>query len=598
MRGPHLYKSSLVIKIALATAILLIVYITMMFFNQMQGLGNSVQSMSVSNKRLLELEKILSVITTNESSVRSFIISRDSAYLKKRYSDKHVLGPQIIKLRKLSEQADQANFSCDTLEAMIDRRFILYSNALQASSDNDPFANQKLNFVLAQSDTLTDKIRNYIYKSLDAEVSNVNKYQIDHNHEIETSIITSFLLVTIALFILLLSLNRISSDLNELKVLNDELRFVNYTFNKAEKIAGISHWKYNLRTRKYNFSENFYHLLGVDPVTFDPSIETILPYIHHEDRETVLQTYTESIVNKTPTSLILRFIDKNGDIRYIRSVSSFTENSQGDLVKIGVNYDITEQYSNTVSLEENNRHLKVVNAELESFNNIVSHDLQEPLRKIQMFISRIDENEYEKLSENGRDYFQRIKVSANRMQNLMIDLVNYSRTMKGEKAFAVTDLREIIDDVINELSTNIEEKNAIISTFGLAEARVIPFQIHQLFVNLITNSLKFSREGVRPEITIVGEKVVEGELYDGIEFSEKFFKLIVSDNGIGFRQEFAERIFQLFRRLERQHEYRGTGIGLAICKKIVENHDGHIFAEGRENEGAKFIIYLPKNSEI
>ncbi len=595
MKGPHLYKSSLVIKIALATAILLIVYITGMFFNQMQGLGKSVESMSVSNKRLLELEKVLSVITTNESTVRSFIISRDSAYLQKRFADKSALNIQFERLRALEPQSDRGDFSCDTLEKLIDRRFLLYDETLRVSSENRT-DNRAFLHVLAKGDTLTDNIREYIYQSLDTEVSNVNQYRIEHNYEIETSIITSFLLVTIALFILLLSLNRINSDLNELKVLNDELRFVNYTFNKAEKIAGISHWKYNLRTRQYSFSENFYHLLNVDPESFDPTLDNILPHLHPDDREIVVRTYTQSIVNKTPTSLIFRVLSINNDVRYIKSISSFTENSEGDLVKIGVNYDITEQYVTTINLEENNRNLKAINAELESFNNIVSHDLQEPLRKIQMFISRLDENEYDKLSESGRDYFRKIAVSANRMQNLMIDLVNYSRAMQGEKAFAMADLQLIVEDVISELSVNIDEKDALISTFGLPVAYVIPFQIHQLFVNLLTNSLKFARENVRPEISIVGEHVADDERYNDIDFSaRKYFKIIVTDNGIGFKQEFAEKIFLLFRRLEKEHEYRGTGIGLAICKKIVDNHSGFIFAEGREYEGAKFIIYLPKH---
>ena len=212
-----------------------------------------------------------------------------------------------------------------------------------------------------------------------------------------------------------------------------------------------------------------------------------------------------------------------------------------------------------------------------------------------MFISRIDQTEFEVLSETGRDYFKRIAASANRMQNLMVDLVNYSRTMKGDKAFSETDLNVIIEDVLAELALNIEEKNALIVIEGIPVAKVIPFQIHQLFVNLLSNALKFSRDGVQPEISIKGAEVTEEELFNNVPFTDRqYYKIVVADNGIGFKQEFAEKIFQLFRRLEKVHEYRGTGIGLAICKRIVENHDGFIFAEGHPNEGAKFIIYLPK----
>lgn len=592
MKNAYLYKSSIVIKIALGTAILLIIYITSVFFNQMQNLGNSVESMSASSKKLLELEKIMSTISINESSVRSYVITGDSLYLQKRFFKRESLNPQFEKLKALS--ASPTKEFNDSLKSLVSLRYALFDSILGAVSQKGSKSRNNLHYVMAQSDTVTDQIREYVYNSMENEASNVNRYAIDHQYEIETSIITSFLLVTIALFILLLSLNRISSDLKDMKKMNDELTFMNYTFNNAEKIAGISHWKYNLKTRKYSFSENFYSLIGLNPETFEPSIENVIPYIHPDDRDHVANSYTDSLINKTSTSLIFRLYRKTGEMRYIKSVGSFAENSHGELVKIGVNYDITDQYENTVNLEESNKHLRAINAELESFNNIVSHDLQEPLRKIQMFISRIDDNEFSSLSETGRDYFNRIKVSANRMQNLMIDLVNYSRTIKGDKVFEKTDLNKILAEVVTELALNIEEKKAKVQVGKLPSVNIIPFQMHQLFVNLITNSLKFSKTGVASEINVSREKIAESETQGDIVFTDKkFYKVVVSDNGIGFQQEFADKIFQLFRRLEKEN-YMGTGIGLAICKKIAENHNGYIFAEGIPGEGARFIIYLPR----
>jgi signal transduction histidine kinase/CHASE3 domain sensor protein len=593
MKSTYLYKSSLVIKIALGTSILLIVYITFVFFNQMQSLGQSVNSMSVSNKRLLELEKILGAISINESSVRSYVITGDSLYLKKRFIIKTDLDPGFIMLKSL-ESKSTTNFNCDSLKKLVDKRFDFFDSVLVSAGNKRLIKNQALNNTLAVSDTITDKIREYIHQSLETEASNVAQYRIEHRYEIETSIITSFLLVTIALFILLVSLNRINSDLKSMKKLNDELKFLNYTFNNAEKIAGISHWKYNLQTRKYSFSDNFYNLVGRDPETFVPSLESVLPLLHPDDRDNVVKAYTDSIINKTPTSMVFRLYGKNGRMKYIKSVGSFAENSVGELVKIGVNYDITEQYLNTANLEESNKHLRTINAELESFNNIVSHDLQEPLRKIQMFISRLEENEFDSLSENGQDQFKRIASSANRMQNLLIDLVNYSRAMKGDRAFAETDLKEIMNDVINELAMNIEEKQAVIKVGKLPVINAIPTQIHQLFVNLMTNALKFTKPGVAPQVKISEEKISEGETCDGIAvYGKHFIKLVFVDKGIGFDQEFADKIFMLFRRLEKE-TYDGTGIGLAICKKIVENHNGFICAESNLGKGARFIIYLPK----
>jgi nitrogen-specific signal transduction histidine kinase/CHASE3 domain sensor protein len=592
MKSTYIYKSSLVIKIALGTAILLIIYITSIFFTQMQNLGHSVDSMSISSKRLLALEKILSVISVNESSVRSYIISGDSVYLQKRFYSKESLFPQMESLRKLSDKSI-TSFNCDSLQRMIDARYDLFKSTL-VTAGKTPANKAEINFLLAQNDTLTDNIRNYIYKSLEAESANVDQYLIDHRYEIETSIITSFLLVTVALFILLISISRISSDLSSMKKMNDELKFLNYTFNNAEKIAGISHWKYNLQTKKYSFSDNFYNMIGLDPDTFEPTLESILPYLHPDDRENVIQAYSDSIVNRTPTSMIFRMYSKNNGMKYFKSVGSFAENSKGELVKIGVNYDITEHHQNTADLEESNRDLRAINAELESFNNIVSHDLQEPLRKIQMFISRIEENEFPALSETGQEQFKRIASSANRMQNLLIDLVNYSRAMKGDKAFAETDLGKIVKEVFTELSLNIEEKKAVIKVGPLPIINAIPAQIHQLFVNLLTNSIKFTQPDTPPKVAISQEEIAENEVCNGESISDKkYIKIAVVDKGIGFSQEFADKIFLLFRRLEKER-YDGTGIGLAICKKIVENHNGYIHAESDLGKGAKFIIYLPK----
>ena len=590
MKSAYLYKSSLIIKIALATAILLIVYITSVFFDQMQNLGRSVDTMQVSNRKMVELDQVLEVISVNESAVRSFIITRDSAYLQNRFVPKRKLLRHYRELAKMRQPHDR--FEPDSLRAMVDRRFDQFNYILFKAREHGP-GDPELSHAIARTDALTDSIRDYVSASMRREVERVDLSHIDHTFKLQRSTLTSFVLVTIALFILLISLNRINSDLNNLKNLNEELRLLNYTFNNAERIAGISHWKYNLKLREYTFSENFYHMMMLDANEFKPSLENILPFIHHDDRDTVLNSFTESLENRTPVSVDFRIFPDPAQMRYIKSVGSFVENAGGETLMIGVNYDITEQSLKNAELEQKNRSLLATNAELESFNNIVSHDLQEPLRKIQMFISRLEDRELDKLSDQGREYFSRISSSANRMQTLLIDLVNYSRAMKGDKSFEKTDLNAILTDVISGLATDIEESSAVISVGNLPVLRVIPFQINQLFVNLISNSIKFRKPGTVPEISIELERMENDEAREGISIpAKKFAKITVSDNGIGFRQEFADKIFLLFRRLQKE-SYEGTGIGLAICKRVVENHNGYIFADSKLGKGAKFTIYLP-----
>ena len=248
----------------------------------------------------------------------------------------------------------------------------------------------------------------------------------------------------------------------------------------------------------------------------------------------------------------------------------------------------------TRAIENKNRELKAINAELASFNHIASHDLQEPLRKIQTFISRIMDQDLSNLSQKSQEYFTRVRTSANRMQNLIEDLITYSHTNKGEKLFETTDLGFILQSVRESLASSIEEKHAIIRAETLPTLRVIPFQCEQLFTNIIENALKYHRPGVPPEIGITARVVDKSEVPAPQEPTvSHYHKISISDNGIGFEPQYAQSIFTLFRRLHGKMEYSGTGIGLAICKKIVENHHGFITAEGKLNEGSTFHIYLP-----
>lgn len=250
--------------------------------------------------------------------------------------------------------------------------------------------------------------------------------------------------------------------------------------------------------------------------------------------------------------------------------------------------------SSSIALQQKNRELERMNQELSSFAYISSHDLQEPLRKIQTFSDRIIETEFENLSEKGKDYFRRMQAGAARMQNLIRDILAYSRTTTTEKVLEVRDLNEVLAHSKGELEVLITEKNALIESDRLPTLKVIPFQMQQLFHNLLTNALKFSKRDLRPHIQIKSE-LLAGNAPDHLHLlpDMTYHHISITDNGIGFEPEYSTRIFEVFQRLHARTEYAGTGIGLAICKKIVENHNGAIFAEGEPGKGAAFHIYLP-----
>jgi two-component system CheB/CheR fusion protein len=244
-------------------------------------------------------------------------------------------------------------------------------------------------------------------------------------------------------------------------------------------------------------------------------------------------------------------------------------------------------------LQLKNTELGNANKDLTSFTYVSSHDLQEPLRKIQNFITCIQIDEEEKLSESARVYFGRIKDTASRMQLLIEDLLAYSRA-KGKQNFEDAELNEVFDSVITEFKEAFDTKKATIEVLALGKARIIPFQFRQLIHNLISNSLKFSKPGRMTHIR-VRERIIKAGKSSNKKLSAKknYLNIIFTDNGIGFKPEYEERIFEVFQRLHSFDEYNGTGIGLAICKRIAENHNGIITATGSENKGARFDIYLP-----
>ncbi|MEO8532485.1 MAG: ATP-binding protein [Flavobacterium sp.] len=250
-------------------------------------------------------------------------------------------------------------------------------------------------------------------------------------------------------------------------------------------------------------------------------------------------------------------------------------------------------------VEKEKRSLELFNAnkELMAFNFISSHDLQEPLRKIQIFISRIMEKEMENMSPDGKNNMERILVAATRMRQLIEDLLDFSRVGSSDDQYEMNDLHDIIRDVTSELKGEINEKNAVVKIGTLQPINIIPFQFRQLLYNLISNALKFSISGAIPQITIQSKIIKNEDLgllnLNSIPGNCKYWNLTIKDNGIGFEAEFKEIIFVIFQRLHHIAEYSGTGIGLAIVKKIVENHKGIITADGHLNEGATFNIYIP-----
>lgn len=253
--------------------------------------------------------------------------------------------------------------------------------------------------------------------------------------------------------------------------------------------------------------------------------------------------------------------------------------------------DITDLKRAEEKLKEYTEELLRKNKELQDFAYIASHDLQEPLRKIRAFGERLMRKYKEQLDEQGQDYLNRMINASERMQQLISGLLMYCRVTTKVQPFQKVDLNRIVNEVLSDLEIKIKEVKGTVSVARLHEIDADPLQMRQLFQNLIANALKFHKEDTCPIVEIESDIISDNS-------GREICKISVKDNGIGFDPGHSERIFGVFERLHGRSDYEGTGIGLAICKKIVERHGGTIKATAQENKGAEFIIRLPVRHEM
>lgn len=362
----------------------------------------------------------------------------------------------------------------------------------------------------------------------------------------------------------------------------------------ADAVGNLNY--YNLSAFKYTGMAKF-HIMDGD----------WLLLVHPDEREEYREKWKTAMATGTDFLFEHRLLRHDGQYRWQLSHAIAQKDASENIqMWVGTSTDIqrqrtfTEQLEKqvqerTAELEINNINLVKMNIELQSFVYVSSHDLQEPLRKIQTFISRMMETEEMKFTQKAKDYFDRINVAAKRMRSLIQDLLEYSKTNLTDKVFVLKNLQELAEEVKEDYSEMILETRALVSIDIRFEAKVIPFQFRQLLNNLLGNSLKFTKTGTTPRILIKGSRI-EGQSILSLGANPELFyiQISIADNGIGFSMDYKEKIFEVFQRLHGKVEYSGTGIGLAIVKKIVDNHKGIITASGTENEGAVFTIYIPE----
>jgi PAS domain S-box-containing protein len=267
----------------------------------------------------------------------------------------------------------------------------------------------------------------------------------------------------------------------------------------------------------------------------------------------------------------------DGERRHVLPSPQPVFNEKGELVgALNTLLDVTQHKKNQELAEK----LRASNEQLEQFAYAASHDLQEPLRKIQTFVNLIGQKPGQ-VDPSIEKYLQKISEASNRMSQLIEALLQYTRFTKSGELSQATDLNEVVHSVLDDLDLLVQQKEALIRVGRLPIIRAVPAQMNQLFYNLFNNALKFSKENVRPEISL------------SATVTPMHVQVVLSDNGIGFEQQYAEKIFGMFERLNDKYSYPGTGIGLSLCRKVVENHKGSIWAESEKDKGTTFYIQFP-----
>lgn len=392
----------------------------------------------------------------------------------------------------------------------------------------------------------------------------------------------------------------ITQEISRLQEKDDEALQHRSQMNEYEVFLKFGTWRYDGIKDELNWSAGMYSLYGYDAEKDKHMPVNLALYSKHLDPEDIQQAYAiRKELERNDASEYFwqyRVNSATGEHKWLETYGHVMRDENGSITgTFGITRDITRLKLYEHSLESKIRELNRSNAELEEFAYVASHDMQEPLRKLITFSERLITKFGDSLQDEGKLYLNRMQAATNNMRLLIDNLLDFSRIARTGDAFEDTDLNEVLQKALGDLEVSIEETKAIINPGKLPVIEAQSPQMKQLFTNIISNAIKFRKPDTSPQISIQSERLSSKESDKlNLERNKKYFRIEITDNGIGFEPEYAQRIFQIFQRLHGKAEYPGSGIGLAICKKIVDYHNGLIYANGQLDQGAIVTIILPE----
>jgi PAS domain S-box-containing protein len=385
---------------------------------------------------------------------------------------------------------------------------------------------------------------------------------------------------------------------------------INYDMlTEAQEIAKLGHWKWDVKNDKLTWSDTMRKIYGSD-ISDELTYAHFTDRLHPEDKDYVNATIQNSLETKVFNEFYHRIVLPDGTVKTMHSKGEVVLDQNGDIsYMIGTGQDVTEMKEVEQELLTKSQELEATNLELQKFASIASHDLREPLRKIITFAGMLEAEYKEQLGEKGKAYIEKMISSSERMQHLIDDVLEFTSLSSANISFAKVDIKQVVNQVLSDIEVLVKNSNARIEIDKMPEIEANAGQLGLLFQNIISNAIKFARQDVAPHIHIHASVIRGDELpEDYLKIrrhnssvlknprfweNEKFCRIFIDDNGIGFDEVYLEKIFTLFQRLHSKSEYEGTGIGLAVCKKVVDIHHGMITARSRPGEGSVFIVTLP-----
>jgi signal transduction histidine kinase/CHASE3 domain sensor protein len=599
------------VRFIFLAALIVLISVSLMTYRNLSNYINEVKLVRHSNLVFRVAENVLSAIKDAETGHRGYQLTGDSSYLEPYHLSIQELPKMLHELDSLVEDNLNQKKNVDTLVQLIANQYLLINRILSNAERSSLYMDRYESKLLKDSRDNMNRIRNMVgqIRNLEEEVYN-NRVATEEGYR------------NIAPFSLL--------AFTILSVVGVAFLFARVIGTLEQKRAAEMGLKENLKTLEKEVAEKQFAQTTIQNI-LDHSLDGIMAFSSLRNEQGAIIDFKWILANFISSQTLGRGRENLIGLNLLDVVPDANNTGLFDVYRNVVETGISDQFEREFNLigeaqwfymsavklgdglivtytdvsgkhaaEEQMRkyaeELKRSNQDLEQFAYVASHDLQEPLRKIRAFGDRLAARYADKLDEVGTEYITRMQQASTRMQKLIEDLLSFSRISSGQEQFTRVNPTGVVNEVVDDIEGQILREKAKVGIKPIAEINGDRGQLRRLFQNLISNAIKFHKQGVTPVVEISGSIVSRADTEKEFGFSlpeSSYVRIVVKDNGIGFDEKYAEKIFNIFQRLQGRAEFEGTGIGLAICRKIMTNHSGYIRAESVVGQGSQFILIFP-----